>query len=61
MSGLIVIGKVVASVLLLIFFLAGALKANPRTHNPDYPPMAEYTAGFLICGFSVFVLHYLWS
>lgn len=52
--------KIIGSFLLLIFLLAGVLKANPRTHNPDYPPMAEYAAGFIICVISLVGLHYIW-
>jgi len=52
--------KIIASILLVMFFIAGAFKANPRLHNPEYPPMAEYTAGFLICTSSVVGFYYLW-
>ncbi len=53
-------GKVIATVLLIMFLVSGILKADPRTHNPDYPRLAEYGAGFLICTFSIIGIRYLW-
>lgn len=58
MTIFIIIGKAVASIFLMAFFIAGVLKANPRTHR--YRPMAEYAAGFIICTLSLMALYHLW-
>jgi hypothetical protein len=58
MAFLLTTAKIVASIFLIVFLIAGILKANPRTHR--YRPMAEYTAGFIICAFSLVSLYYLW-
>lgn len=60
MGFLIVSAKVFASVLLTALFLVSITKAHPKTHNPEYPPLAEYGAGFILffaalCGF-----YFLW-
>jgi len=60
MDTLLFIGKVIASVFLVCFFCAGIFKAHPKTHNPELRPIAEYTAGFLICGVSLASLYALW-
>ncbi len=52
--------KVLASLFLVAFLIAGIFKANPRTHNPERRPMAEYMAGFIICLLSLVGLYYLW-
>jgi hypothetical protein len=54
------IGKTLATIVLVAFLFTGILKANPRTHTPEYPRLAEYGAGFLICTFSVYGIYYLW-
>lgn len=61
MSILIVIAKVLCSIFLVAFFIAGVFKVNPRTHNPERRPMAEYMTGFIICMFSLIGLYYLWG
>jgi hypothetical protein len=61
MSFLLIAGKIIATVFLVAFLIAGVLKANPRTHNPEYRRLAEYSAGFLICTFSIFGIYSLWS
>jgi hypothetical protein len=58
MTFLLITVKVIASVFLTAFLIAGILKANPRTHRHTH--MAEYTAGFIICVFSLASLYYLW-
>ena len=58
MAFLIITAKVVASIFLTAFLVAGILKANPRAHR--LRPMAEYTAGFIICALSLTGLYYLW-
>lgn len=60
MSVIIVLIKVLCSIFLVAFFIAGVFKANPRTHNPERRPMAEYMAGFIIFLFSLVGLYYLW-
>jgi hypothetical protein len=55
-----IIMKSVASLFLLGFFVAGIFKANPRTHNPEYPPLAEYGAGFIVFIGSIVGFYYLW-
>ncbi len=57
---MVVLAKIIASVLLVAFLIAGIFKANPRTHNPEFPPLAEYGAGFLICTFSIWAFYALW-
>ncbi len=59
-SIVVTLAKVLASIFLVAFFIAGIFKANPRTHNPERRPMAEYMAGFLISVFSLAGLYYLW-
>jgi hypothetical protein len=58
MSVLITIGKIFATLFIVIFFLAGALKANPRSHV--HGAAAEYMAGFLICSGCLIGLYHLW-
>ncbi|MFA7555469.1 MAG: hypothetical protein WCY88_14570 [Spongiibacteraceae bacterium] len=60
MSFIITTAKVIATILLLIFLFVGILKSSPRSHNPKYPPMAEYLAGFIIFFSSLLGLYYLW-
>ena len=60
MEYIIGISEVLATIFLIAFFIAGVFKANPRAHNPEYRPIAEYAAGFLICSFSLAGLYYLW-
>lgn len=50
MHFLFVMGKVFASILLVILFITSLFKANPKTHNPEHGHKAEYLAGF-ICFF----------
>jgi len=61
MSLLILIAKVFASFLLVICFIVGILKADPRSHNPAYPPLAEYATGFIMCSLSLLGLYHLWA
>ena len=58
MGILIIIGKIFATLFLITFFLAGALKANPHGHV--HGAVAEYTAGFLCCAASLIGFYYLW-
>jgi hypothetical protein len=53
--------KFFASVILLICFLVGLWKADPRSHNPTYPALAEYATGFIMCGIAVIGFYYLWG
>lgn len=60
MGFLIISAKIVATVLLIVMLPVSITKANPRTHNPQYSPLAEYGAGFImffaaLCGF-----YFLW-
>ncbi len=41
-------------------FLVGVWKADPRSHNPEYPALAEYTTGFIMCALALSGLYYLW-
>lgn len=59
MDFLIGTAKVLGTIVLIVFFVVGVLKANPRMHG-DNRPMAEYTAGFLICAFSLACIYYVW-
>jgi hypothetical protein len=52
--------KVFATIVLLICFLVGVWKADPRSHNPEYPALAEYTTGFIMCALAVSGFYYLW-
>lgn len=60
MNFVLLVLKIIASVLLLCLFTVGVLKANPRTHNPEYHPIAEYGAGFICCGLACLALYHLW-
>lgn len=60
MGFLIISAKIFATLLLVGALLASIIKAHPRTHNPEHPPWAEYSAGFIVffatlCGF-----YFLW-
>jgi len=57
---IIFIAKVLASIFLVAFFIAGIFKANPHTHNPEIGPIAEYSTGFLICAASLVGIYFLW-
>ena len=59
MSFIVIIAKVLATIFLSTLFLAGVLKANPRTHK--HGAAAEYLAGFLACCGSVIGFYYLWK
>lgn len=61
MSFLIIVAKVLVTLFLGAFFIAGVFKANPRMHDPEKDSMAEYVAGFLICLFSLSGLYYFWG
>lgn len=52
--------KIVASLFLLGFFIAGIFKANPRLHNPKYGHKAEYLTGFIVFIGSLIGFYYLW-
>lgn len=54
------VGKVVATILLLICFLVGIWKADKRSHSPAYPAMAEYATGFIMSCAAVAGFYYLW-
>lgn len=58
MGILIIIGKIFVTLFLATLFVAGVLKANPRSHV--HGTVAEYTAGFLCCAASLIGLYYLW-
>lgn len=60
MALLILTGKLLLSLFLVCFLIAGVMKAHPKTHNPELRPLAEYAAGFLICFASCLGLYYLW-
>lgn len=60
MSVLITIGKMVATLLLVMGIIVASFKANPRTHNPEYGAVAEYTAGFIMFFGCLLGLYYLW-
>jgi uncharacterized membrane protein YphA (DoxX/SURF4 family) len=60
MSIVIGLAKVLASIFLVAFLIAGLFKADSRTHNPERRPMAEYMAGFLISVFSIASLYNFW-
>lgn len=60
MSVLITIGKMVATLLLVMGIIVASFKANPRTHNPEYGPVAEYMAGFIMFFGCLLGLYYLW-
>lgn len=60
MNFLIFIAKVFATLVVLAFFIVGISKANPRMHNPAYPPLAEYGTGFIMCALAVAGFYYLW-
>ena len=60
MSLLLGIGKILGSVVLVALFIAGVFKANPRTHDPELKPFAEYAVGFVCCFISVVSFYYLW-
>jgi hypothetical protein len=60
MSIIIGLAKVLASIILVAFLIAGAFKTDSRRHNPDWRPMAEYAAGFLISVFSLAGLYFFW-
>lgn len=59
MGFIIVAIKVLASIFMIAFLIAGIFKANPRTHR--YRPSAEYLAGFIICVSATMGLYYLWK
>jgi hypothetical protein len=61
MSIIIAVVKVLASIFLIAFLIAGIFKANPHTHNSKYGHRAEYAAGFIICMAAVIGLYYLWK
>jgi len=52
--------KVLSTIFLFAFFIAGAFKADPRSHHPERRAFAEYSAGFLICTCSIISIYYLW-
>jgi hypothetical protein len=60
MSFLIGLLKVLATIALVVCFLVGVLKADPRSHSSAYPPMAEYASGFIMCALAVSGFYYLW-
>lgn len=60
MAMLLTTGKVIATMLLIMFLISGILKADPRTHNAENPRLAEYSAGFLICAFSIIGIVHMW-
>lgn len=60
MSVLITVAKLAATLFLVMGILVASFKANPRTHNPEYRPVAEYTAGFLMFFCCLLGLYYLW-
>jgi len=60
MSFFIITGKIIASVFLVAFLVAGVMRANPRFHSSRYPPMAEYAAGFIITFLTSLGFYYLW-
>lgn len=57
---LIIIVKLLASVFLVALLVSALLKADPRRHNPKYPPIAEYGAGFIASVLSSAALYWLW-
>ncbi|MGQ9425238.1 hypothetical protein ACXYTJ_06130 [Gilvimarinus sp. F26214L] len=61
MGTILLILKILASLFLVALFVAGVFKANPRSHDPEYPPLAEYGAGFISCALACVGLYYLWT
>lgn len=60
MTFLITIGKIVATFWLVMGIIVASLRANPRTHNPEYGAVAEYMAGFIMFFGCLLGLYYLW-
>ena len=57
---ILVMLKILASILLIAFLIAGIFKANPRTHNLSYGHTAEYLAGFIVFMIGITGLYNLW-
>lgn len=60
MTIVLAILKVIASIILVGFLVAGIIKANPRTHNLSYGHLAEYSTGFLLFIGSIIGIYFLW-
>lgn len=60
MSFFIITLKIVASVFLFTFLVAGIMRANPRFHPANHPTIAEYAAGFIITFLACAGFYYLW-
>ena len=60
MSFLILLGKLLASFLLVMAVLVGALMANPRWHSGNYRPAAGFASGFIFFIGGLSGLYYLW-
>lgn len=56
----VIIIKLFATVFLGTLLISGLLKADPRRHNPKYPPLAEYGAGFIASGLAFAGFYWLW-
>ncbi|WP_170252841.1 hypothetical protein [Colwellia echini] len=55
-----IIIKLSASFLLLIFILVGGRKADKKSHNSQYHPLAEYMTGFIFVFGAFWGLYELW-
>ena len=53
-----IILKILASFLLLVFIYVGALKANKNNHHQA--AMAEYITGFIFTFGAIVGIYYLW-
>lgn len=57
---LVTVTKLLASVFLVTLLVTALLKADPKRHNPKYPAMAEYGAGFIASALACLGLYWLW-
>lgn len=60
MGFLIISAKIFATFLLVVALLVSITKAHPKTHNPEYPPLAEYGSGFIMFFAALCGLYFLW-